>query len=267
MSTEHTATTAWLKVLGQLLSMPKTLNPTVELLNHTMSFNMAHPIVLASSRQLSYRYMAAESYWTITGSNRLDQSESVKQTLMKWSADTIYLKGAYGPGFVTQMPYILEILRNQPSSRQAVISIWAPNPRDPNDLPCTLTLQFLVRDKLLHCIVNMRSSDVYLGLPNDMFVFTMMAACVLIESQLADSDGVKLGTCFVNAGSRHLYETNRTQAHEVFVSPKIREEEVVFEPHTYTFKHFIEWLRSATFAPTRAKAQEILLGVSHDKTY
>jgi len=262
----NTATNAWLKVLGELLALPKTLNPTVELLNHTMSFDMAHPIVLSLSRKLSYRYMAAESYWTIIGSNRLDHSESVNQTLMKWSADTIYLKGAYGPGFVTQMPYILEIPRDNSASRQAVISIWVPNPRDKNDLPCTLTLQFLVRDNLLHCIVNMRSSDVYLGLPNDMFVFTMMSACVLIESQLANDVGVKLGTCFINAGSRHLYETNRTQAHEIFVLPKVHEEEVAFEPHTHTYKSFMEWLERAATAPTREEAQNIIFGVDHDKT-
>ena len=42
------------------------------------------------------------------------------------------------------------------------------------DIPCTVSLQFLIRENKLHLFVNMRSNDVFLGLPHDIFCFTMI---------------------------------------------------------------------------------------------
>ena len=56
-----------------------------------------------------------------------------------------------------------------------IINIWRENPRSSKDIPCTLSLQFFLReasDQLwLHTIATMRSNDAWLGVPYDTFNF------------------------------------------------------------------------------------------------
>jgi hypothetical protein len=66
-------------------------------------------------------------------------------------------------------------------------------------VPCTLSLQFLIRDKRLNCIATMRSNDIVWGLTYDVFNFTM------IQEYVAVKVGIPLGDYFHNAGSLHLY--------------------------------------------------------------
>ena len=94
------------------------------------------------------------------------------------------------------------MLEKDPNTRQAVIHIKEPrnvinNPT--KDLNCTLTLQFLIRDNKLHLITNMRSNDIWLGLPYDVFNFTCM------QIQMAMELGVDVGNYYHNVGSFHMY--------------------------------------------------------------
>lgn len=102
-----------------------------------------------------------------------------------------------------QWNFVKDILRENPSSRQAIIHIKEPRDLrvDPTkDVNCTMTLQFLIRNNALHLIVNMRSNDVWLGLPYDVFNFTCM------QIQMAMELGVDIGIYYHNAGSLHLYK-------------------------------------------------------------
>ncbi len=123
------------------------------------------------------------------------------------SADGDEIFGGYGPRLfqwegLTQLVSIIDILRNRPDSRQAVIQLFDGHDLlgDHRDVPCTCTLQFLKRANKLHMIVNMRSNDAYLGLPHDFFCFTML------QEILAKSLSVELGTYKHSVGSLHLYE-------------------------------------------------------------
>lgn len=70
-------------------------------------------------------------------------------------------------------------------------------------MPCTTTLQFLLREGRLHIIATMRSNDAYLGLPHDVFCFTML------QEMVARILGVDLGSYRHFVGSMHLYDKNR----------------------------------------------------------
>lgn len=70
------------------------------------------------------------------------------------------------------------------------------------DLPCASTMQFFQRDGVLHAMTYMRSNDVFLGLPYDVFLFTMMHE--LMASEL----GLRLGVYQHVTGSLHLYRTD-----------------------------------------------------------
>lgn len=127
-------------------------------------------------------------------------------------AEIDHVIGAYGPRLyswtgINQVHNITTILREKPDSRRAVIQIFdRTDTMKQSDIPCTCTLQFLLRDSKLHMIVNMRSSDVYVGFPHDVFAFTML------QEILASALGAELGAYKHMAGSMHLYDRDADAA-------------------------------------------------------
>jgi thymidylate synthase len=87
--------------------------------------------------------------------------------------------------------------------------------RSRKEVPCTTTLQFLIRDSLLHMITTMRSNDAYMGLPHDVFCFTML------QELMARTLGYDLGTYRHFVGSLHLYNSHRGQA-EQFLAEELQ---------------------------------------------
>ena len=122
------------------------------------------------------------------------------------SADNGEIFGAYGPCLfdwdnVNQFAKARELLHTNPASRRAVIQLFDHNDlvEQHSDVPCTCNLQFMVRHGKLHFIVFMRSNDVYLGLPHDIFCFTML------QEIMARDLGLELGTYKHMVGSLHIY--------------------------------------------------------------
>ena len=75
-----------------------------------------------------------------------------------------------------------------------------------NDFVCTYAVQFLVRDKLLYCIINMRSSDAIFGYKNDRHWHTEIHKQLLFDLRLKDIyHHIRLGPIIWNAGSLHIY--------------------------------------------------------------
>lgn len=107
---------------------------------------------------------------------------------------------AYGPRIKGQIPELIQALSEDNDTRQAVLFIGKPENGCTSNLPCTLTMQFLIRDGAVHAVVSMRSWDLCRGLPYDLMMFTglleIIATCL----------GKVSGTLTVNAGSAHIYE-------------------------------------------------------------
>ena len=186
-----------------------------EKINHTFNVDMDCPIITRKSRNLNYRFMFGEAAWILDGRNDLKTIEYYMGGIKRFSDDGVSFYGAYGPKIITQLSYIIDTLKNDLDSRQAVLNIWRENPRSSKDIPCTTNMQFLVREfkneKYLHCITTMRSNDIWLGTPYDSFNFsaiTFYIACRLYKLGIK----VKLGGLKINAGSRHLYESNWDEA-------------------------------------------------------
>jgi thymidylate synthase len=77
-------------------------------------------------------------------------------------------------------------------------------------------MQFFVRERKLDAVVYMRSNDIYLGLPYDVFVFTMLQELFALEL------GLELGRYHHMVGSLHLYEADIVKARNVLASPSTR---------------------------------------------
>ena len=95
---------------------------------------------------------------------------------------------AYGEVYNTQVPAVIKQLKKQKTTREAIINVWNSNylekQLDFNRRPCTLTIHFLIRNKKLHCFVNMRTNDVINLLPYDVFHHTFLQRYIAHELNL-----------------------------------------------------------------------------------
>lgn len=161
-------------------------------------------------RSLSIKYGIGELLWYLSGSNSLDDIKQYSSAWNNLSDDGKTVNSAYGHriqrryGF-DQWAYIRALLERDPNTRQAVIHIKDADPTPTKDMPCTVCLQFFIRDKALHMTVYMRSNDIWMGFPYDVFCFTSFQC--LMAMQL----GVDVGEYTHIAGSLHLYERNLLQ--------------------------------------------------------
>lgn len=156
-------------------------------------------------RKLPMRYAIGEMLWYLSGNRELKEIQKYTSGWDRMTDDGVYVNSNYGwcikhkYGF-DQWEFVKAELRKNPNSRRAVIHIKTADNTESKDVNCTCTLQFFIRDGKLYMITYMRSNDIWMGFPYDIFQFTNMQ--VLMSMEL----GVKLGTYTHIAGSLHLYE-------------------------------------------------------------
>ena len=182
----------------------------------TVIGNPTKNIMTNGIRKLSMRYAVGEMLWYLSGNPELKAIQNYTKAWDRMSDNGktvnsnygFLIKDAYG---FDQYEYCKELLRRDMNSRQAVIHIKMPrntieNPT--NDLNCTVCLQFLVRDGKLYCTTYMRSNDLWLGFPYDVFQFTC------IQIRMAMELGLDIGSYTHIAGSLHIYERDFKKALE-----------------------------------------------------
>lgn len=190
---------------------PRGLNTFEHTAPMVLEIDPYYPLVSFAGRKLNYKFAAAEALWIITGRNDLEYLTQYNSNMTKFSDDGITLTGAYGPRINSQLDYVVNALAEDPATRQACLTIWERSPNPSKDIPCTVAMVFQLRDGRLDCHTFMRSSDVFLGLPYDMFSFSMVMRLVLDTYHLRSGTSkmsVLLGTLYLYAASSHLYETD-----------------------------------------------------------
>lgn len=181
--------------------------PVKELIGWSYRVDMDKPIISLASRKVNHAFMFAEAAWICGGSNWLSDLTPYMKRYADFSDDGVFLNGAYGVKVAEQVAYVADTLSKDRDSRQAIINIWRERPAQSKDIPCTINMQFFIRDGALHMVTNMRSQDVVLGFTYDVFTFSAVAALVRSLLMLRGVD-VKLGYLHVHVGSLHLYETH-----------------------------------------------------------
>ncbi|RZS35451.1 thymidylate synthase [Corticibacter populi] len=155
-----------------------------------------------------------ELLWYLSRDTKLDFIDYyVPGVFQDESDDQVTVRSGYGERLFSfngadQMANVIKLLKEKPSSRRAVIQLFdATDLLKPyKSIPCTCTLQFMARDDRLHMFVSMRSNDAFLGLPHDVFSFTML------QELVARSVGMEVGEYKHCAGSLHLYKKHAARA-------------------------------------------------------
>lgn len=180
-------------------------------------------ILRSPMRNLPMRYCIGELLWYLSGNPNLSAIQLYTNAWDRMSDNGSTVNSNYGyiiqgsvdrcngedencvdqKRYFDQMKMCEKLLRKDPNTRQAVIHIKSA--RDvvnypTKDLNCTVCLQFFIREGKLYMTTYMRSNDLWMGFPNDVFQFTCM------QVYMAMRLNVGLGSYTHIAGSLHLYE-------------------------------------------------------------
>jgi thymidylate synthase len=231
IGTYATANEAWLETIREVNMYghevaPRGM-PCKELLAYKSTLMMRYPIVSIPARKLGYKFQAAEAAWILSGDNRVETIAPYSKAIARFSDDGIRYFGAYGPRVIDQIAGVAKAIANDPDTRQAVMTIWRSNPPATKDVPCTVSIQWLVRDGKLHCIDTMRSSDTWLGWPYDVFNFSMLTGYLALYLRRVYGVSYDLGSLSLVAGSQHIYKTNEA---EIALALQSTENPVAYEP-------------------------------------
>ena len=215
------ASAVWMHTLSRIFTEGHDVAPrgmkTLELSQHTVHMSMSRPVVLCPARKLSYTFLAAEALWILSGDDRVNTIAPYNPNISAFSDDGHRFAGAYGPRIMEQYDFVIDKLVEDRNTRQAVMTVWRPNPARSKDVPCTVAIMFSIRHDRLQCHVFMRSSDAWLGLPYDVFNFSMLAAriaCSYNKVRPALLSAVSLGWLHLTMASSHLYERNFGEARD-----------------------------------------------------
>lgn len=213
-------TEIWREWLADLVMMGEEHYPRgfkcFAIYNKQLVFDPMRPLIIDSLRKLSFKFAFAEAYWILSGDDTVKGITPYNKNIAQFSDDGYDFFGAYGPKIVDQLPYVIRNLDADPHSRQAVITIWRESPPKSKDIPCTVMVQFRLSPdgKELHSHVVMRSSDVWLGLPYDVFNFSMLMHVVALSLK----QYAKPTTLTYTLMNGHLYERNVEAAQELLAA-------------------------------------------------
>lgn len=219
----HNANFEWLSELSWAFNKGNDVTPrgqlTKEVLQQTSIVNMRRPVVTLPERKLSTKFLGGEAYWILSGDNRVKTIAPYNKNIVNYSDDGVTFFGAYGPRILSQLDYVIDKLKSDADTRQAVLTIWRENPPETKDVPCTVAVHFMIRDHKLNCHVYMRSNDLWLGFPYDIFNFSMLShlVCCKLNAFVVENGGVIIepGMLYHTASSRHIYEQHFEQVEQL----------------------------------------------------
>lgn len=200
--------------------------------NVAVTLAMKNPrarLLHVEKREANYGFAVGEFLWYWNGKSDLETMLYYNKRMRDFSDDGKTLNSAYGWRLRRALPTRGQLIADcatmnqwevakvtlleDADSRRVVLNIndafdqYEAVTRGSKDVPCTLSLQFFVRDNHLDLHVHMRSNDVIWGLTYDLFSFTLFQEMMYLELKMTEKfKDLELGNYYHTAGSLHLYE-------------------------------------------------------------
>ncbi len=192
----------------QIISEGVDFDNTKALFN--VGFTLENPIdniITNKERKFNIEYAKAEWKWYLSGDrsiNKLGEIYGKIPPIWKRMADS---KGDVNSNYGyqwernNQLDKVVDILRENPTTRRATISIYdGKEINDYNrDTPCTYAVQFTILDNKLNMSVYMRSNDLWYGFCIDQYCFSML------QQHVAEMLSIQVGSYYHHAHNLHLY--------------------------------------------------------------
>lgn len=241
----------------------------VELVGHKFTIDdPRHRLISDNIRCVNIFQCVGQFLWITQGNFNVEAIEYYSPQAKNLSSDGVTMIGAYGPRLfgihhLRQIQHLLNTLDEDLTKRKAVASVYLPqfdqHGKKKEEVPCTLNLQYLIRNDKVNAVTYMRSQDAYNILPYDVFIFTMLQEYV--TAYLQNAHEVKLGTYYHFSGSFHIYKRNEAEIRKVLqnqlknIDPMSEMPPEKLEIQVNQLNDFEEVLRNTVNAYKRRKKQ------------
>ena len=176
-----------------------------------VGFEIENPmdnLIEDQDRDWKWDYAEAEWQWYLTGLPNIKMLGEiygkVPEIWKRMANDEGYVNSNYGYQWQRndQLDKVIELLKSNPRTRQATISIYDGKEIDKYefDTPCTYAIQFTIQAQHLDMCVTMRSNDLWYGFCNDQYCFSKLQELVATET------GLLIGNYYHFAHNLHLYD-------------------------------------------------------------
>ena len=220
------ATEALPHLLNKLLTagsvIPSRNGETRELtMQHITIDQTTDPYITTPGRNVSLPAQIAETMWILAGRNDVEWLANYLPQAPRFSDDGKTWRGGYGPRLrkfagiddnIDQLKHIIDLLREDPTTRRAVFAIYDPavDSAPGKDIPCNNWVHFLARDGKLHAHVAIRSNDAMWGWSGiNSFEWS------ILNQVVAAYAGLHPGTITYDISSLHLYERHYDKAQRI----------------------------------------------------
>lgn len=204
---------------------------TLSIFGARMEFDISNNVPLLTTKKMAWKTCIKELLWFIRGEtdNKTLQNEGVHiwdGNSSREYLDSIGLtdreQGDLGPVYGFQWRHFgaeykdchtdyegkgydqfmecINLIKTDPTSRRIIMSAWNPPAMKEMALPpCHMFCQFYVNDGKLDCQLYQRSGDMFLGVPFNVFSYTVLTMI------MAKATGLKPGKFIHIIGDAHIY--------------------------------------------------------------
>lgn len=241
-----------------------------------MRFDLSEGFPLLTTKEVRFHSVVGELLWFLRGDTNIKflQENGVK-IWNAWAADNGEVGKMYGyqwrkwnyvsksifdenrsyTGEKDQIADLIYDLKVNPDSRRHLVSAWNVGDLPDSEIipkknaeleymalaPCHYSFQCYVSDGKLSLLFNMRSSDVFLGLPFN------IASYALLAHMLAQVCRLEVGELIWSGGDVHIYNNHveqikeqirRFDGGEVYALPTIELDKSIDDIDDFDFHHF-----------------------------
>lgn len=212
----------------------RTGTGTLSVFHRSLRFDLSKGFPLLTTKFVSFKSILAELLWFISGSTNNNDLREMGCTIWdEWGSDDGELGEIYGKqwrdfggvfkvendtwgypqdvvvkGF-DQLEWLINEININPNSRRLYVTAANPLSRDNQALDCCHNyFQVYIVNGKLNLYFQMRSTDVFLGLPFN------IASYALLAHMLAKECGYEIGELVYSGVDVHLYKNHLEQAKE-----------------------------------------------------
>jgi len=182
-----------------------------------VGFDIINPsdnYIVTEWRKWNHSYAEAEWQWYLSGDRnvaKLGKLYGKVPAIWNFMVDDLgNVNSNYGYQWNRhkQLDKVIAKLKDNPNTRQAVISIYDGKEicDYEHDTPCTTAIQFTILNNQLNMCVTMRSNDLWYGFCNDQYCFSELHKLV------SEWTGYEQGSYYHFAHNLHLYKRDLNKA-------------------------------------------------------
>ncbi|WP_211747916.1 thymidylate synthase [Paenibacillus sp. Marseille-Q4541] len=208
----------------------RTGTGTVSVFDYTIRHDLSTGFPLLTTKKVHLKSVIHELLWFLSGETNIRYlKENGVRIWDEWADENGQLGPVYGSQWRTWQPskvdwdddleitYITEetidqisqvinSIKTNPDSRRHLVSAWNVGELEDMKLPpCHYAFQFYVANNKLSCKFNMRSTDVFLGLPFNLACYGLLTMMI---AQVCD---LELGDLIYSGGDVHIYSNHLEQ--------------------------------------------------------